>query len=90
MIVMWHRFVYEQGGQKHEVQSSLVVTGADSVDTAMAKTVGLPLGIAARLVMEGKIKTTGVQLPIQEEIYLPVLNELKEYGIRFHEQERKL
>lgn len=90
MIVMWHRFVYEQGGQKHEVQSSLVVTGADSVDTAMAKTVGLPLGIAARLVMEGKIKSTGVQLPIQEEIYLPVLNELKEYGIRFHEQERKL
>lgn len=90
MIVMWHRFVYEQAGKKHEIQSSLVVTGEDSVHTAMAKTVGLPLGIAARLIMEGKIKSTGVQLPIREEIYLPVLAELKEYGVHFQEQEREL
>lgn len=90
MIVMWHRFVYEAGGQQHEIQSSLVVTGEDSVNTAMAKTVGLPLGMAARLLTEGKIKGTGVQLPVRPEIYIPILNELKEYGIGFKEQERTL
>jgi saccharopine dehydrogenase-like NADP-dependent oxidoreductase len=87
MIVMWHRFVYKQAGQRHEIQSSLVVTGEDSVHTAMAKTVGLPLGIAARLVMEGKIRLTGVQIPTHAEIYVPILNELKEHGISFQEQE---
>ncbi|QOI97332.1 MAG: saccharopine dehydrogenase NADP-binding domain-containing protein [Flammeovirgaceae bacterium] len=90
MIVMWHRFVYETGGKQHEIQSSLVVTGEDSVNTAMAKTVGLPLGMAARLLIEGKIKATGVQLPIRPEIYTPILKELKEYGIGFKEQERTL
>ncbi|MCK6616642.1 MAG: saccharopine dehydrogenase NADP-binding domain-containing protein [Cyclobacteriaceae bacterium] len=90
MIVMWHRFVYEAGGKQHEIQSSLVVTGKDSVNTAMAKTVGLPLGMAARLLIEGRIKATGVQLPVLPEIYAPILKELKEYGISFKEQERTL
>lgn len=90
MIVMWHRFVYEVAGRKHEIQSSLVVTGEDFVKTAMAKTVGLPLGIAARLLIEGKVKATGVQLPILPEIYTPLLQELKDYGICFKEQERAL
>jgi saccharopine dehydrogenase (NADP+, L-glutamate forming) len=90
MIVMWHRFVYEHDGEEREIQSSLVVTGEDSIHTAMAKTVGLPLGIAARLVLEGKIKSTGVQLPVHAEMYLPILSELKEYGIYFQEQQRIL
>jgi saccharopine dehydrogenase (NADP+, L-glutamate forming) len=51
----------------------------------MAKTVGLPLGIAAKLILAGKIRMTGLHIPVKKEIYGPVLNELKEYGIQFHE-----
>ncbi len=85
MIVMWHRFRYEKNGQAGELQSSLVVTGTDSVHTAMAKTVGLPMGMAARLLIEGRIKIRGVVIPVQAELYNPILEELKSYGIAFAE-----
>jgi saccharopine dehydrogenase (NADP+, L-glutamate forming) len=77
--------VYEQQNRKKEVQASLVATGTDSVYTAMAKTVGLPLAISAKLVLQDKIKTRGVAIPIMKEIYDPVLEELKRSGIELHE-----
>lgn len=85
MIVMWHRIKYEQHGKQHEIQSSLAVTGTDAVHTAMAKTVGLPLGIAARLLMEGRVQSRGVLIPVRPELYNPILEELKIYGIAFNE-----
>lgn len=88
MIVMWHRFRFELNGVRQEIQSSLITPGDDQIHTAMSKTVGLPIGIAARMVLNGKLKLTGVQLPVIPEIYLPVLDELKEYGIDFNEQHR--
>jgi len=84
-IVMWHRFVYEQEGKTKEIQSSLVATGSDSVYTAMAKTVGLPLAIAAKLLMQQKINSRGVVIPTTPEFYEPVLAELKNLGIAFSE-----
>ncbi len=86
MIVMLHEIEYEAGGQRSEVRSSLVVKGENSLRTAMAKTVGLPLGIAAKLILNGKIKLTGLHIPTHKEIYEPVLRELEIYGIRFHEE----
>ena len=85
MIVMLHRVYYELDGQAKELNSHLIVIGEDPTFTAMAKTVGLPLGIATKLVMTGEIKTPGVQLPISKEIYDPALTQLKEYGINFEE-----
>jgi saccharopine dehydrogenase-like NADP-dependent oxidoreductase len=85
MIVMLHEIEYEIEGKKTAVRSSLVVKGADSVHTAMAKTVGLPLGIAARLILEEKITETGLCIPVLPAIYNPVLEELKEHDIIFHE-----
>lgn len=85
MIVMWHRFVYEHNGTQNEIQSSLIVKGESEKKTAMAKTVGLPLGIAAKLLMEGKISQRGVCIPIRREFYEPVLEELKRYEIDFRE-----
>lgn len=85
MIVMLHEFSYELNGEAHNIQSSLVVKGEDSLRTAMAKTVGLPLGMAARLVLNGKLKLRGLQIPTSKEIYDPVLKELEEYEIRFNE-----
>lgn len=90
LIVMWHRFVYEVKGTKKEIQASLVATGDDSNYTAMAKTVGLPLGIAAKLLMEGKISSRGVAIPVKQEIYNPILKELAETGIALTETEVQL
>ncbi|NVJ89330.1 MAG: saccharopine dehydrogenase NADP-binding domain-containing protein [Flavobacteriaceae bacterium] len=87
MIVMQHLFGYELKGEKKQIESSLVVKGENQTYTAMAKTVGLPVGIAALKVLNGEIKTPGVHLPISKEIYEPVLKELKEYGISFTEKQ---
>lgn len=87
LIVMWHKFVYESNGVKKEIHASLAVAGEDSNYTAMAKTVGLPLGIAAKLLLEGKIKSRGVCIPVMKEIYEPVLDELKTLGISLTEEE---
>lgn len=90
MIVMQHLFEYELAGEKHELTSSLVVKGDDEVHTAMAKTVGLPVAILAKLLLQGKISQRGVVIPIQPELYAPVLEELKDFGINFVERERVL
>lgn len=86
MIVMLHEFEYELEGNKKQLISSLEVKGDDIHQTAMAKTVGLPLAIAALQILAGKIKTTGVQIPVHEEIFAPILRELEEIGIQFQEQ----
>jgi saccharopine dehydrogenase (NADP+, L-glutamate forming) len=82
---MWHRFVYKQDKKKKQIQASLIATGTDSVYTAMAKTVGLPLAISAKLLLEGKINLRGVVIPTLKEIYNPVLEELKHSGVELHE-----
>ncbi|MBS1508466.1 MAG: saccharopine dehydrogenase NADP-binding domain-containing protein [Bacteroidetes bacterium] len=86
-IVMWHRFTYRLGGKQKEIQAWLTSTGDDEIQTAMAKTVGLPLAIAYKLLLQGKIKSRGVVIPIMEEIYAPILRELNELGIGLIERE---
>ncbi|NOT74333.1 MAG: saccharopine dehydrogenase [Cyclobacteriaceae bacterium] len=86
LVVMWHRFRFLQNGSVKEIQSSLVATGENSIHTAMAKTVGLPLAIAAKLLMKGRIQQRGVVIPVSKEIYEPVLKELKELGIELNDQ----
>ena len=90
MIVMWHRFRFMREGKSREIQASMVVMGENSIKTAMAKTVGLPLAIAAKLLLMGKINQRGVVIPVSKEIYAPVLHELKTVGIELNEQETAL
>lgn len=87
MIVMWHRFLFEKNGQYKEIHSSMVVIGDDQTYTAMAKTVGLPVAIATKMILNKVIVTPGVHIPILKEIYNPILNELENYGIHFKERE---
>ena len=87
MIVMQHQFIYEIDGKEHELHSSFVLLGEDQTYTGMAKTVGLPVGIATKLILNGEIKSTGVKVPVSKEIYKPVLEELEQYGIKFIEEE---
>ncbi len=85
MIVMLHEFEYLLNGEKHTLNSSLVVKGKDHLHTAMAKTVGLPLGIAAKKMLNGEITATGVKIPTTKDIYDPVLAALENFGIKFQE-----
>ena len=85
MIVMYHKFGYEVNGVKKQIDSNMVLIGEDQTNTAMAKTVGLPVAIAALKILNGVIKNPGVQLPIHEEVYTPILEELKQYGVLFQE-----
>jgi saccharopine dehydrogenase-like NADP-dependent oxidoreductase len=86
MIVMYHKFGYELNGEKKQIDSKMVCLGDDQTYTAMSKTVGLPVAMAALQILNGKIKSPGVQLPIAKEVYLPILKELEEYGVVFKEQ----
>ena len=85
MIVMYHKFGYELNGQKHQIDSTMVTLGEDRVYTAMSKTVGLPVAIVALAILNEKIVTPGVQIPITKEVYDPILKELEAYGISFTE-----
>jgi len=87
MIVMYHKFGYHLHNQGKQINAHLVVKGENQLYTAMAKTVGLPLAIAALKILRGEIRKTGVLLPIYPEIYEPVLKELEKFGIIFYEKE---
>ncbi|MDO7170937.1 saccharopine dehydrogenase family protein [Mariniflexile sp. AS56] len=87
MIVMYHKFGYEKDGKTYQIDSNMVVLGDDQTYTAMAKTVGLPVAIATLAILNGKIKTPGVQIPITKEVYTPILKELETFGIQFKEKE---
>jgi saccharopine dehydrogenase (NAD+, L-glutamate forming) len=87
MIVMYHRFGYELNGEKKLIESSMVNIGKDQSQTAMSKTVGLPVAMVTLAILNGKISTTGVQIPIEKEVYEPILKEMESYGITFEEKE---
>jgi saccharopine dehydrogenase-like NADP-dependent oxidoreductase len=86
MIVMWHKIGFIKDGQKFVTESSMVVKGDDEHNTSMAKTVGLPLAIATRMILENRITERGVLLPLSKDVYEPVLDELNKNGIGFNEK----
>jgi saccharopine dehydrogenase-like NADP-dependent oxidoreductase len=85
LVVMIHEIEYKYGDKIKKVQSSLYLTGENSEHTAMALTVGLPLAIITKLILNNKISLRGVLMPKYKEIYEPVMRELKSYGITFKE-----
>jgi len=89
MIVMYHKFGYEMNGVQKQIDSKMVCIGDDQTYTAMAKTVGLPVAMATLQILNGNIKTPGVQLPIRKEVYLPILKELESFGVIFNETEMR-
>jgi saccharopine dehydrogenase-like NADP-dependent oxidoreductase len=89
MIVMYHKFGYEMNGVQKQIDSKMVCIGDDQTYTAMAKTVGLPVAMATLQILNGNIKTPGVQLPIRKEVYLPILEELESFGVIFNETEMR-
>ncbi|MGG7034028.1 MAG: saccharopine dehydrogenase family protein [Flavobacterium sp.] len=90
MIVMYHRFVFEINGIKKQIDSTMVCLGEDQTYTAMAKTVGLPVAMGALQILNGNIKSPGVQLPIDKNVYITILKELESFGISFTENKISL
>ncbi len=89
MIVMYHKFGYELNGKNYQIDSSMVTIGEDQTYTAMSKTVGLPVAIAALQILNKKITTPGVLRPIDKEVYKPILEELETYGVQFNEKKKE-
>lgn len=85
MVIMLHELEFERKNIRARLSSYLIVLGEDNLRTAIAKTVGLPLGILAKLILTNKVTLTGLHIPVLPEVYQPVLKELEEYGVRFEE-----
>ena len=84
-IIMLHEIEFTHAEKNYKTTSTLLLNGEDDVHTAMAKAVGLPLGAAAKLILNGTIKEKGLHIPVVREIYEPVLKELEKHGIVFNE-----
>ena len=82
MVVLHHVFTAEIQGSSRTITSSLIDFGIPGGHSAMARTVSLPVAIGARMILEGRIHSTGVQIPVSEDIYQPVLKELENLNIR--------
>ncbi len=87
MIVMWHKFDFIANGEPRQIQSHMVAIGEDSIHTGMSKTVGLPLAIGAKMILNGKIDLSGIHIPTEKHIYEPILAELSQLGFDFQERE---
>jgi len=83
MIIMQHKFEYFLDNEKHNLKISMAVKGCDSIQTGMAKTVGLPVFFACKLLLEEKLQLKGVRIPIYPAIYKPILQQLHQEGIQF-------
>jgi len=87
MIVMVHQVEYKKLWMKKKLQSSLVYIGANEEHTAMATTVGLPVAIVTKMILNGEVKRKGVLMPKYADIYNPILKALEHYGVKFNEKE---
>jgi saccharopine dehydrogenase (NADP+, L-glutamate forming) len=86
MIVLRHEFgVVDPQGRRESRVSTLLAYGEPGGDSAMARTVALPAAVAARLILDGRIPSAGVRIPVSPEIYEPVLDALEPRGIVFRE-----
>ena len=86
MLVMYHDFDYSISGTRHKIISSMVNIGENQVFTAMSNTVGLPVAICGKMILNGTLTLKGVQIPVMKEVYDPILSELENYGITFTEK----
>lgn len=91
MIVLQHELVAScPGDRKEKITSTLIDYGIPHGDSSMARTVGLTAAIGTRMVLEGKITSTGVHIPIVSDIYIPILSELKKMRIAFEEKKEDI
>lgn len=86
MVALQHQFTATFPDHSEAITSTLIDYGMPNGASSMARTVSLPLAIAVKLILDGRINLTGVQIPVDPIIYEPVLEELKGSGIVFDEK----
>ncbi|KAM4675252.1 alpha-aminoadipic semialdehyde synthase, mitochondrial [Discoglossus pictus] len=85
MIVMRNDVsIRHPSGHLEAKNISLVVYGDVNGYSAMAKTVGFPTAIAAKMVLDGEIDTKGLVIPLTKNIYGPILERVMEEGIFYN------
>lgn len=87
MVVLVHDFVanYPKQKRKENITSTLIDFGIPHGDSSMSRTVSLPAAIGVRLIAEGKLKDVGVKIPVERQIYGPILKELSSLNVVFKE-----
>lgn len=88
LVVLHHIFQAKFRDKEETITSTLIEYGIPGGHSAMARTVSIPVAIGAKLILQGKIGLKGVQIPVSEEIYKPILDELASLGIRFLEKKQ--
>jgi saccharopine dehydrogenase (NADP+, L-glutamate forming)/spermidine synthase len=86
MIVMHHEFVADYGQRQERLTSTLIDFGIPGDDSSMARTVSLPVAIAVRMILEGKIAERGVHIPVRPSLFQPIMDELATLGIAMKER----
>ena len=91
MIILHHEFLaeYPKAKEKEKITSTLIDFGIPHGDSSMSRTVGLPCAIAVKLFLQGKYKTKGVLIPVDRDVYMPILEELENQNIKFVERVHK-
>lgn len=89
MVILVHEFEVDYPDHEETISATLIDFGDPDGETAMARTVGLPAAVGARMILEGEINVIGVQIPVLPEIYAPILDELHRLGISFEESVSK-
>lgn len=85
IVVMHHVFKYKIKNKLFRLKSTMTLKGENSTETAIAKIIGLPIGIFVKMIMKGEITDRGFEVAVQPKVYTPVFEELKDYGITFTE-----
>jgi len=88
MIAMHHEFIAAYANKKEYITSTLLNYGISGGDSAVARTVALPAAIAVKMILDGVITKTGVHIPIDPDIYNPILDELEMMDVVFTEKMR--
>jgi saccharopine dehydrogenase-like NADP-dependent oxidoreductase len=87
MLILQHKFTVENKDKSRDlITSTMIDFGIPGGDTSMARTVSLPLAIGVKLMAEGKINLTGVQIPKIKAVYDPVLEELERLNIKLEDK----
>ncbi|MFX1368207.1 MAG: saccharopine dehydrogenase C-terminal domain-containing protein [Promethearchaeota archaeon] len=90
MIVMHHEFIAEYPDRKEKITSTMIDYGIPNGDSSMSRTVALPVAIASKMILDGKITLKGVHRPVLPELYKPILKELETLDISLAEQTTQL
>ncbi len=86
VVILQHELQTEMDGEVGRIRATLIEYGERGGMSAMARTVGLPTGIAARLILSGELEATGCLRPTERAIYEPVLEGLAREGLEFQEE----